>query len=957
MPGDPSIKQLQKRIKEQEGELLRQRAENQALLDSTRAILAFDDFEKTARIIFDGCISVIGATSGYIALLNDDGTENEVVFLESGGQTCTVDVNLPMPIRGLRKEAYRKGKAVFDNNFSTSKWMKYMPEGHVRLDNVLFAPLIIDHKAAGLFGIANKQGGFTDEDARVAGSFAQLAAVALKNHDSIKQLSESRERFQSVVETIPHGVQENDLTGTITFSNHAHHKILGYPQGELIGRKIWDFMPTDKEKEGLEKYLAFLVEIQPPSKSSVVKNLTRDGRLIEVQLDWDYKRDMQGNLTGFITVVTDVTDKNRAEETLRQRTLSLGEQVRELNCLYEISDLAEQVDRSYEEIIAKALNSIPPAMGFPESVGARIVYNDYEVRTENFRETPWKMTGNIHIHGKDSGYIDVFSLADKQQDQAEPFSGKDHFLLKEISERLARVIEYKEDHASLQNALQQAKGAKAKTERILSAIGQGLSIQDTDFKIIYQNQLHKDLLGDHVGEYCYKAYESNNDICPGCPLSRCFEDGKIHSCERCITKGGDSQHYEITASPLRDRDGRITSGLEVVRNITEQKQMLQNIIRARNLESLGSLAGGIAHDFNNMLTAVFGNIELAKNRLNPQDIAYQLLTQAEKASSQAKALTKQLLTFSRGGSPLKETMPIVDFLQETTNFILSGTKIKFEYQIPDDLWPVQIDLSQMGQVIQNILQNAKEAMPPGGNLVLHAENISIKTGNKLRIAPGDYIKISFKDSGPGIDPSILPKIYDPYFSTKERGAQRGTGMGLAICHSIIEKHDGQITAESTPGKGSTFTIYLPAKPLPPYSENLDVTEKPITKQKRVLYMEDEEAVIQVAREMFNLLDYETEFALTGEEAIILYNKANKSDRPYDLVILDLTIRGGMGGEETIARLLEIDPGVKALVASGYTDNPILANPEFFGFSGAITKPFSIADLSDAVKKLLDAGGN
>jgi len=388
-----------------------------------------------------------------------------------------------------------------------------------------------------------------------------------------------------------------------------------------------------------------------------------------------------------------------------------------------------------------------------------------------------------------------------------------------------------------------------------------------------------------------------------------------------------------------------------IRDITERKKTEEELLKVQKLESLGVLAGGIAHDFNNLLTGILGNIDLALLRLNPNDKIHSWLTNAKKASGRAQNLTQQLLTFSRGGEPVRQPMPLPEMIEESARFVLSGSNVRCRYQLASDLGWVNADRGQLSQVIQNIILNANQAMPEGGSITVRAENVLIDDSAQLQLSPGLYVKISFADEGIGIHEKHLAKIFDPYFSTK----QTGSGLGLTICYSIISKHDGLLYAESKPGFGSTFTIYLPAIP----RENLSATtlreDSIATGTGKVLVMDDEEHVREIAAEMLKSLGYESEFARDGAEAIAMYQQALAAGQPYAVVIMDLTIPGGMGGKEAITKLLEIDPQVKAVVSSGYSFDPIMADHRKYGFSGVVAKPYDVSQLSKTLAEIRKRG--
>jgi PAS domain S-box-containing protein len=379
----------------------------------------------------------------------------------------------------------------------------------------------------------------------------------------------------------------------------------------------------------------------------------------------------------------------------------------------------------------------------------------------------------------------------------------------------------------------------------------------------------------------------------------------------------------------------------VIRDISERRRMEQELQKTQKLESIGLLAGGIAHDFNNILTAILGNISLARMFLPPGEKAIERLVVAEQASLRARGLSQQLLTFAKGGAPITVTTTVPHLIREAVGLALRGSNVRDEYFFPEDLQPVEADESQLNQAISNMALNAVEAMPEGGVLTVTAANESLPPENTLGLLPGKYVRIEIKDQGIGIAVELQERIFDPYFTTKERGS----GLGLAISFSIIKRHGGTITLESNPGKGSIFSIFLPA------SEKRAIATKEEKEQSgivagagRILVMDDEEDVSEVAAEMLQHLGYQVKTTKDGGEAVNAYRQALDEGEPFAGVITDLTVPAGMGGKETVRRLLEIDPQAKVIVSSGYANDPIMSEYASYGFKGVIPKPYKLEEL-------------
>ncbi len=388
---------------------------------------------------------------------------------------------------------------------------------------------------------------------------------------------------------------------------------------------------------------------------------------------------------------------------------------------------------------------------------------------------------------------------------------------------------------------------------------------------------------------------------------------------------------------------RITS----IRDITERKHLEEQLRQSQKIEAIGTLAGGIAHDFNNLLQGVFGYISIAKlNASNDNSIA--ALEQAEKALLMSANLTTQLLTFSRGGSPVKKNISLRSVIENSVRFALSGSCADYGIKLDEELWQVEADEGQIGQVIQNIVLNADQAMPMGGTILIEAKNVqALKNGLPHLPEEGKFVEISIRDNGTGISDEYLPKIFDPYFTTKAKGS----GLGLATCYSIIKNHGGVIHVSSKVGSGAIFDVYLPAiraekaVPQPPKLSQF-------VRKGKILLMDDEEMVRGIAGKMIEVIGHEVEFAEHGEAAIGKYEAAMESGKPFDIVILDLTIRGGIGGRETIARLLAVNPDIRAIVSSGYSEDAIMSDYLGYGFSARLTKPYMLEELSDVLNNLL-----
>ncbi len=405
--------------------------------------------------------------------------------------------------------------------------------------------------------------------------------------------------------------------------------------------------------------------------------------------------------------------------------------------------------------------------------------------------------------------------------------------------------------------------------------------------------------------------------------------------------------FENTTYPIFDEEGRPSRFAIFAREVTEQRRMEQELLRAQKVESMGVLAGGIAHDFNNLLSAILGNISLARMSLEGQEDVLELLEESEAACHRASGLTRQLLTFSSGGEPITKRTSIENLVRESAGFALRGSNVKVEFDVDEELWSVQVDRGQIGQAVSNLVINADQAMPRGGVLRIEIRNRLLEEPNELGMPPGGYVDVAIRDQGTGISRENLPLVFDPYFTTK----QRGSGLGLSSAYSIVKRHGGVLTVESDEGQGATFHIYLRA--------SRDAPERPSmepglvhTGSGRILVMDDEEAIRKVTGRMLEALGYEPAFACDGEEALAAYATALEQGSRFDVVIMDLTIPGGMGGKEAVRKLLDLDPEARAIVSSGYSNDTVMAEHRKHGFRGVVTKPVRMDTLSEAIERIL-----
>jgi len=492
---------------------------------------------------------------------------------------------------------------------------------------------------------------------------------------------------------------------------------------------------------------------------------------------------------------------------------------------------------------------------------------------------------------------------------------------------------------------------------ILDTVDEGFIVIGRDYCILTANKAYCGQVGlssdSVINRHCYEISHKTSRPCydegEECAVQQVFATGEPHSAShRHLDADGHVVYVETRAYPMKNSSGTVVSAIETVTNITEKHLLEEERLKTQKLESIGTLAGGIAHDFNNLLQGVFGYISLAMATFDEKEKSLAMLEQAEKALHQSVNLTTQLLTFSKGGKPVKKTLVLSPMIENAVKFALSGSRTRYEIKIEPGLWQVEADEGQLGQVIQNIVLNADQAMPLGGSVRISARNLSSSDALlPQELKHQETVLIEIQDSGIGIPKQYLSKIFDPYFTTKEKGS----GLGLATSYSIIKNHGGLVRIQSEVGKGTVFYLYLPALTTGREERKIPATQA-ATRKGRVLVMDDEEMIRMVAKEMLRELGHEVVFSDKGEAAIEAYRAAQEAGTPFDVVILDLTIRGGMGGEETFRTLREIDPEVKAVVSSGYSDDAALSTYRDQGFRAFLKKPYNLMELRQTVNAQL-----
>lgn len=725
--------------------------------------------------------------------------------------------------------------------------------------------------------------------------------------------------------------------GAFVYLNDYLPRILGWEKEEMLGRNFWDFVhPEDRElvkERGLARSLGFPV---PPHYVFKVICKNRETRWLELYATSVTYRGRPASMGN----VLDITKRKEAEAALRHSE-------EKYRMMFEHSPLGifhfdqNAVITACNENFVNILGSSKEKL-----VGLKLLADLKDpLMVESVRKTIKYESAYYE------GYYRSVTSGKKVPVQCH-FAG-----ISDENGAFIGGIGIVEDITDRKKYEQTLAAEKERLEVTLRSIGDGVITTDTEGRIVLMNRVAEGLTGwlqfqaqgKRLGEVFTIVNERTRELFDD-PVKKVLETGKIVGLENhavLIAKDKTERLVEDSGAPICDAGGNILGVVLVFRDVTEEQKIETELQKMEKLESIGILAGGIAHDFNNILTALAGNIALAKMHMHASDNPFKKLTEAEKAITRARDLTQQLLTFSKGGAPIKASACIADIVKDSCAFALMGSKVKSELHLQDGLWTVEVDKGQISQVINNLIINANQAMPMGGTITVRIENETLAEEIVSGLKPGRYVKILIQDQGIGIPEDHLNRIFDPYFTTKPEGS----GLGLATSYSIVKKHDGLITVESEIEFGTTFSIYLPAsearKQRPQhYADSVHNTGKG-----RILIMDDEEAIRNLTREMLLLLGYDVVLAKDGAQAIKLYADM-RDGHPFSAVIMDLTVPGGIGGCEALKVLKQIDPNIKAIVSSGYSNDPVMADYAGYGFCDVMAKPYTLNDLAETLQRVI-----
>jgi PAS domain S-box-containing protein len=776
-------------------------------------------------------------------------------------------------------------------------------------------------------------------------------------------LRKSEEKYRSIVETTTEWIWEMDLSGKHTYSNPRITKILGYELDEFLAMDTFAlFHPEDRIQ--VDSLFPRYISEKKGWRAWITRLRHKDGSWRYLESNSNPIIDAAGNLIGYRGTDRDVTDRIQHEDALRIENKLVAEltscdnlslaMTKALSVVMEL----EGIDSGGIYLVDQAGGGLRLIAhhGLSESFTRQVAY--FPADSERFR---------IVSDGKPryQTYSDLFPNADDKENAERilalavipvmsptgliaVFNLSSHTRTS-IPDRTRKTLET----IALQigNLLMRLRSDAAlrESEEIFNIFMDNSPIyvffKDNELRPIRLSRNYEQMLGRPINELLGRTMDQIFPPEVAEPMIaddlRILKEGKPLTIEEELN----GRTYSTIKFPIQI-PGKEPYLAGYTIDITEQKKTEEIIQRTTKLQSLGVLAGGLAHDFNNLLGSVFGYIELALSECGEEKVA-ELLTQASAAIERARGLTQQLLTFAKGGTPVRETAALFPFVQETVQFAISGSNVSCRFDIAPDLPPCSYDRTQIGQVIDNLVINACQAMPSGGMISVGASRVSFAEGEHPTLPPGFYVKLSIADEGPGIPAEILPRIFDPFFTTKTKGH----GLGLATCHSIIQRHGGSIDVESKPGRGAVFHIYIPESS-GPVIQAATVKEKVHPGSGTILIMDDNEQLRIAVAAILKHLGYNTICLTDGRDATDYFRKETIAGHSFTALIFDLTVPGGVGGKEVIGEIRKIDPDVPVFVSSGYADDPVMSDPAKYGFTASLQKPFRITELTALLSKHL-----
>jgi PAS domain S-box-containing protein len=753
---------------------------------------------------------------------------------------------------------------------------------------------------------------------------------------SREELAGSEEKYRALAESSPEMIYLIDRDGVVRYINTAAAKMFHAKAGNIIGKHLQDLYPAPVAERHVSA-IKCVIKTGKPLATEMLEPFPGgmcwiDARLAPI-------RDGSGAITGVLGLSQDISERKRMEQELKKSIElyhDLVETAQDLIWQCDTEGRYTYLNPAWESVFGYRLD---------EMLGKR--FTDFQPpeqaaldSNEFLRLLRSGMTmGYESMHrSKDGRDIHLVFNAKYIRDAEGTVVGT-RGTAYDITERKKIELELRKSEERLSSLFSNMAEGVALHEVLCDDAGTPVNYRIIDCNLPYEKIIgikRENVLGKLATEV-YGTPEPpylNEFTTPGMTGVPAHLETYFAPMDK---------YFDISIAPW-GKNGFAT----IFTDITQRKKMEDELMRKQKFDALSVMAGGIAHDFNNLLAGVFGFMDLARESMKPGDPAAGYLGKAFIAFERAKALSRQLLTFSKGGAPVKKPLDIPDLLRECSNLSLSGSNVRCIFSIPGDRHTVDADENQLSQVFSNIMINARQAMPDGGSFTIGAEHRTIAGNDAVPLPAGRYVVVTLADDGVGIPEKIIDKIFDPFFSTK----QQGSGLGLAISYSIVKRHGGHLSVTSKPGEGATFAVWLPVSDKPASVDGGAIGAGSIKGTGSILVMDDEPSIREMAVYMLKSAGYSVVTSTDGREAVEKFRAACRAKKPFDLVILDLTVPGGMGGEKAVVELKKIDPEVTACVTSGYADNAILSDPAAYGFAAMIAKPYRLIDLLKTVKEAI-----
>lgn len=805
-------------------------------------------------------------------------------------------------------------------------------------DSITKVPIRLHCKKDGTVFPVEITGGYVEHDGR-AYHTAFIRDIT-KRMQVEEDLPEREQRYSFLIRNTSDYIGCYSPSGILLFASEALYSITGYKPEELIGTSGFNRVHPDDRPQ----VQAALTEAVKTCENQKVeyRTLCKDGRYRWVESSGKMVRNDQAGQEEIIAIIRDIDDRKQLYSDLeksREKYRSIFENA--VEGIFQTTKDGRFLSANPALARIFGYDSPDDLMASITNIGRQLYVSDEE-RKEHLRLI------------NENGELKDFEARMQRKDGSTCWVSINTRLVKSDDGKDMHYEGFMMDISFRKQAEEALRENEDLFRSLFDYMHDVMIILDWDGSILFANrgaakiighERSEELVGHNMIEYLHpdSLQKAADDL-------EAVKAGRMGFLSEYQLRSVTGRHIWVESIGGKIIFRRATANLVCIRDITDRKRMEEELLRAHKLESLGVLAGGIAHDFNNLMAIVQGYIDLALMEIPPEHVSRQRLLTAMRSVEQTKDLTSRLITFSRGGGPHMAIFDIMEVIRDAVHRTVKGTNAKVKFDFEKNLWPVEADELQMKQCFYNLTTNAVEAMPEGGNLTIRVKNVLIPARGFPGLKEGSYLKITFADEGVGIPEVHLAKIFDPYFTTKKIAAQKGLGLGLSVCYSVMKNHNGHIKVKSQLGKGTSFILYLTARP--DLAKEKIIEKKSLTGTARVLVMDDEPHIREIERAYLARMGHEVTDVKDGQDAIDTYSKALQSGTPFDLVVLDLTVHQGMGGQMAMERLLKIDPSIKAVIVSGYVDDPVIENYSGYGFKGALKKPFKRKEIESLVEKVL-----